>query len=93
MKKLVTLLTIALALLTQPLFATTLNPPKKHAMKGMVKHIVLFKFKPETTPEKLAEILAAFQRRVVAAPEAEFSEALRQIERIAQLRIEAKMAS
>ncbi len=40
-----------------------------------------------------AEILGAFQRRVVAAPEAEFSEALRQIERIAQLRIEAKLAS
>lgn len=26
-----------------------------------VEHIVLFKFKPETTPEKLAEIIAAFE--------------------------------
>ena len=27
----------------------------------MLQHIVLFKFKPETTPEKVAEIIAAFE--------------------------------
>lgn len=31
------------------------------APKSMVQHIVLFKFKLETTPEKLAEIIAAFE--------------------------------
>lgn len=61
MKKILTLITISLALLAQPLIAATPNPPKKQATKGMVKHIVLFKFKPETTPEKLAEIIAAFE--------------------------------
>ena len=29
--------------------------------KSMVQHIVLFKFKPEATPEKVAEIIAAFE--------------------------------
>lgn len=27
----------------------------------MLQHVVLFKFKPETTPEKVAEIVAAFE--------------------------------
>ncbi len=44
----------------------TPRPPKKQtatpvAAKSMVQHIVLFKFKPETTPEKVAEIVAAFE--------------------------------
>jgi Stress responsive A/B Barrel Domain len=61
MKKLVTLLTITLALMAQPMLANVPNPPKKQAAKGMVKHIVLFKFKPETTSEKMNEILMAFE--------------------------------
>ena len=61
MKKLVTLLTITLALVAQPMLANVPTPPKKQAAKGMLKHIVLFKFKPETTPEKVAEIIAAFE--------------------------------
>ncbi|CCG99568.1 Stress responsive alpha-beta barrel domain protein [Fibrella aestuarina BUZ 2] len=45
------------------LFATTAlaDPPKKQAPKAMLQHIVLFKFKPETTPEKVTEIIAAFE--------------------------------
>ncbi|MBO0948805.1 Dabb family protein [Fibrella sp. HMF5405] len=44
----------------------TPRPPKKQtatsvAAKSMVQHIVLFKFKPEATPEKVAEIVAAFE--------------------------------
>ncbi|RYF52757.1 MAG: Dabb family protein [Cytophagaceae bacterium] len=42
------------------------RPSKKQsatpvAAKSMVQHIVLFKFKPEATPEKVAEIVAAFE--------------------------------
>ena len=33
----------------------------KKMNKQVVQHIVLFKFKPETTPEKVAEIVAAFE--------------------------------
>lgn len=33
---------------------------QKKMTKPVVQHIVLFKFKPETTPEKLKEILDAF---------------------------------
>ncbi|MEZ0541514.1 Dabb family protein [Fibrella arboris] len=45
---------------------STVKPPKKQtatrvAAKAMVQHIVLFKFKPEATPEKVAEIVAAFE--------------------------------
>ena len=43
----------------------TAQPPKKQATKitakAMLQHIVLFKFKPETTPQKVAEIVAAFE--------------------------------
>ena len=45
--------------------ALTVKPPKKQATrpaaKPMLQHIVLFRFKPETTPEKVAEIIAAFE--------------------------------
>ena len=61
MKKLLTLLTLSLVLAAQPMLASVPNPPKKQVAKGMVKHIVLFKFKPETTHEKVAEIIAAFE--------------------------------
>ncbi|GAB4014949.1 Dabb family protein [Spirosoma koreense] len=37
------------------------EPPTKKMKTNVVQHIVLFKFKPETTPEKLKEILAAFE--------------------------------
>ena len=37
------------------------DPPVKAMKTNVVQHIVLFKFKPETTPEKLKEILAAFE--------------------------------
>ncbi|GAB3573226.1 Dabb family protein [Spirosoma luteolum] len=37
------------------------KPPKKTMKQAAVQHIVLFKFKPETTPEKLTEILTAFE--------------------------------
>ena len=44
---------------------STAQPPKKQATKiaakSMLQHIVLFKFKPETTPQKVAEIVAAFE--------------------------------
>ncbi|WP_266368687.1 Dabb family protein [Tellurirhabdus rosea] len=33
----------------------------KKMNKQVVQHIVLFKFKPETKPEKVAEIVAAFE--------------------------------
>lgn len=50
---------------TSPTVSTP-RPPKKptatrNVVKPMVQHIVLFKFKPETTPEKVAEIIAAFE--------------------------------
>jgi hypothetical protein len=41
--------------------ATEVDPPKKTMKANQVQHIVLFKFKPETTPEKLKEILTAFE--------------------------------
>lgn len=37
------------------------KPPKKTMKNAVVQHVVLFKFKPETTPEKLQEILTAFE--------------------------------
>ena len=40
--------------------AITTKPPRK-PMKTTLQHVVLFKFKPEATPEKVAEIVAAFE--------------------------------
>lgn len=37
------------------------EPPKKPMKNNSVQHIVLFKFKPETTEEKVKEIVAAFE--------------------------------
>ncbi len=37
------------------------NTPTRKPMKTTLQHVVLFKFKPETTPEKVAEIVAAFE--------------------------------
>lgn len=54
---------LALLLLTSLLLSTAAlaRPPKKAPAKAMLQHVVLFKFKPETTPEKVAEIVAAFE--------------------------------
>ena len=52
-----TLLLSLMALLTMMTQANAETPPKK----ATLQHIVLFKFKPETTPEKVAEIIAAFE--------------------------------
>ncbi|WP_460950547.1 Dabb family protein [Spirosoma daeguense] len=64
MKKIV--LGVILALLsfvtTTQANSLTNEPPTKKKMKAnVVQHIVLFKFKPETTPEKVKEILMAFE--------------------------------
>ena len=62
MKHLITL--VAVALLSVTTYAHNLNsepPAKKMKATASVQHIVLFKFKPETTPAKLKEILDAFQ--------------------------------
>lgn len=37
------------------------NPPRKPMKTNTLQHVVLFKFKPEATPEKVAEIVAAFE--------------------------------
>ncbi|GAB3807224.1 Dabb family protein [Spirosoma humi] len=58
------LLTIAvLSLLTIAAYAhtPTSEPPVKKMKSSSVQHIVLFKFKPETTAEKVKEIVAAFE--------------------------------
>jgi Stress responsive A/B Barrel Domain len=61
MKHLLTL--VAFALMTATTYAHTLtgDPPTKTMKTNSVQHIVLFKFKPETTPEKVNEIVAAFE--------------------------------
>ncbi|GAB3983038.1 hypothetical protein GCM10028806_55950 [Spirosoma terrae] len=60
MKRILTI--VALALLSVTTYAHTLtgDPPAK-PMKNVVQHIVLFKFKPETTQAKVKEIVAAFE--------------------------------
>ncbi|WP_461050943.1 Dabb family protein [Spirosoma arcticum] len=57
MKTLFSSLLMLLALTTA---ANATTPPRK-PMKTMLQHVVLFKFKPEATPEKVAEIVAAFE--------------------------------
>ena len=54
---------VALAMLSATTYAHNFNsePPTKKMKTTSVQHIVLFKFKPETTPAKLKEILDAFQ--------------------------------
>ena len=62
-----TLFTTGLLVLTLMVMLTSADarPPGKKLKTTMkattVEHIVLFKFKPETTPEKVAEIVAAFE--------------------------------
>jgi hypothetical protein len=54
---------VALTLVSAMTYANTLtsDPPVKSMKATSVQHIVLFKFKPETTPEKVKEIVAAFE--------------------------------
>jgi hypothetical protein len=57
MKQILALLAVAI-LLSVNAFA---KPPKKPMKTNVVQHIVLFKFKDSTTPEKVKEIVAAFE--------------------------------
>lgn len=54
------LLVSLLTLLTLTTYATG-EPPRKPMKAAVLQHIVLFKFKPEATPEKVREILTAFE--------------------------------
>lgn len=51
---------VLLMLLISSTSANATTPPRK-PMKTTLQHVVLFKFKPEATPEKVAEIVAAFE--------------------------------
>ena len=57
MKQTLTLLAVAF-LLSVSAFA---KPPVKKMKSTSVQHIVLFKFKADATPEKIKEIVAAFE--------------------------------
>lgn len=61
MKYILTLLTLAFLSFAVNAHQLTNEPPVKKMKTNVVQHIVLFKFKPETTPEKLKEILSAFE--------------------------------
>ena len=50
-----------LVLVSITVMANPGTPPKKPMKNNSVQHIVLFKFKPETTEEKVKEIVAAFE--------------------------------
>ena len=54
---------VALMIMSAMTYANALTsaPPVKTMKTSSVQHIVLFKFKPETTPEKVKEIVAAFE--------------------------------
>jgi len=52
-----TLLLSLMALLTMTTYATA----ETGKPKPTLQHVVLFKFKPDATPEKIAEIVAAFE--------------------------------
>ncbi|UFH54831.1 Dabb family protein [Spirosoma sp. KNUC1025] len=61
MKHILTIVALAFLSITAYAYQPTNEPPTKKMKANVVQHIVLFKFKPETTPEKLKEILAAFE--------------------------------
>lgn len=61
MKHILTLVTLALLSVTVNAHPLISEPPTKKMKTNVVQHIVLFKFKPETTPDKLKEILTAFE--------------------------------
>ncbi len=50
-----------LVLVSITVMASPGTPPKKPMKSNVVQHIVLFKFKPEATAEKVKEIVAAFE--------------------------------
>lgn len=55
---------VALSLLAVTLLfsiGSLANPPRKSMKNGVVQHVVLFKFKATATPEKVNEIVAAFE--------------------------------
>lgn len=61
MKYLLTIAVLSLLTITAYAYTTTSEPPVKKMKSSSVQHIVLFKFKPETTAEKVKEIVAAFE--------------------------------
>lgn len=61
MKYLLTIAVLSLLTITAYAHTTTSEPPVKKMKSSSVQHIVLFKFKPETTAEKVKEIVAAFE--------------------------------
>lgn len=61
MKYILTLVALSLLTITTYTHAATSKPPAKKMKSSSVQHIVLFKFKPETTDEKVKEIVAAFE--------------------------------
>lgn len=60
MKSLLSILFLTLTLSIGTTFGEDTSP-RKTMKTGDVQHIVLFKFKPETTAEKVKEIVAAFE--------------------------------
>ncbi|GAB3030615.1 Dabb family protein [Spirosoma pulveris] len=61
MKYLLTIALLSLFALTTYAHTPTEEPPVKTMKSSSVQHIVLFKFKPETTAAKVKEIVAAFE--------------------------------
>jgi hypothetical protein len=61
MKYLLTIAMLSLLSMTTYAHTPTEEPPVKIMKSSSVQHIVLFKFKPETTAEKVKEIVAAFE--------------------------------
>ncbi|ADB40747.1 Dabb family protein [Spirosoma linguale] len=61
MKSLLTIVLLSLLSITTYAHTLTSEPPVKKMKSTSVQHIVLFKFKPETTPAKVKEIVAAFE--------------------------------
>ncbi len=50
-----------LVLLMLSATANAAAPHPKPTKMNVLQHVVLFKFKPETTPEKIAELIAGFE--------------------------------
>jgi hypothetical protein len=61
MKPIFVMMAFMLLSVTSHAHLLTGDPPAKKMKTNSVQHIVLFKFKPETTPEKVKEIVAAFE--------------------------------
>ncbi len=52
---------LLLSLMALLIMTATYATPETGKPKPTLQHIVLFKFKPDATPEKVAEIVAAFE--------------------------------